>query len=78
MCIIAPSGNTAPSEVVSQRRQTVGKTVSDLMDPRFRPFTSRSKVKRVTVCSTDLLYALCGTTSIIIFEPFKCTIQLHF
>ena len=41
-------GNTASSEVMSQRWRTVGNTVFDLTGPRFEPQTSRSSNERVT------------------------------
>ena len=45
-------GNTASFEEVSQRRQAVGNTVSDLTGPRFKPQTSRSRDKRVAARPT--------------------------
>ena len=50
--IIAPVGNTAPFEEMSQRWQAVGNTVSDLTGPKFESQTSRSRDERVTVWST--------------------------
>ena len=46
--VIAPAGNTAPFEEMSQRWRAVGNTVSDLTGPRFEPLTSRSRDERVT------------------------------
>ena len=45
-------GNTASFEEVSQRRQAVGNTVSDLTGPRFEPQTSRSRDERVAARPT--------------------------
>ena len=46
--IIAPEGNTAPFEEMSQRWRAVGNTVSDLIGPRFESQTSRSRDARFT------------------------------
>ena len=45
-------GNTASFEEVSQRRQAVSNTVSDLTGPRFKPQTSRPRDKRVAARPT--------------------------
>ena len=45
-------GNTAPFEVVLQRWQAVGNTLSDLTGPRFEPQTSRARDERVTARPT--------------------------
>ena len=50
--VLLSPGNTAPFEVISQRWQTVGNTVSDLTGPRFEPQTSRSRDERVIACPT--------------------------
>ena len=39
-------GSSASSEEISQRRQAVSKTVSDLTGPRFEPWIFRSRDKR--------------------------------
>ena len=49
LCAIAPAGNTAPIEEMSQRWQAVGNTVSKFTGPRFEPQASRSRINdRVT------------------------------
>ena len=45
-------GNTAPFQDMLQRWRAVGKTVSDLTDPRFEPPTSRSRDERITARPT--------------------------
>ena len=50
--VIAP-GSTASFEGMSQRRQVVGNTVSDLTGSRFEPRTSRSRDKRITARPTN-------------------------
>ena len=44
---IMSAGNIAPLEEMSQRRQAVGNTVSDLTSPRFEPQAFRLRNKRV-------------------------------
>ena len=52
--VIAPVGNTAPSEEMSQRWRALGNTMSDLTDPRFISQTSRFIDERVTALATGL------------------------
>ena len=52
LCEIAPASNTALFEKLSQRWRAVGNTVSDLIDPKFEPQTSRSKDEPVTARPT--------------------------
>ena len=46
-CIIALAGNAAPFEEMTQLRQAVRNSVSDLTGRRFEPHTSRSRDVRV-------------------------------
>ena len=51
--VIAPVGNTAPFEEMSQPWRAVGNTVSDLTCPRFEPQTSHSRDKHVIARPTN-------------------------
>ena len=66
--VIAPVGNTAPFEKMSQRWRAVGNTVFDLTSQRFEPRTSRFRDERVTARPTG--------RKIELFEVIYCR-ELH-
>ena len=51
-------GNTAPFEEKSQRWQTVGNSVLDLIGPEFEPLTSRTRAEHVTALASGSQFIL--------------------
>ena len=61
-------GDTAPFEEMSQQRQAVGNTVSDLTGPIFKPQTSRSRDERVTARPTGWLTMFVNSASVVFLQ----------
>ena len=70
-------GDTAPFEEMSQQRQAVGNTVSDLTGPIFKPHTSRPRDERVTARPSGRLIMFFNYVSVVFLQRTSKFI-LHF